>query len=434
MIRYISLAFVLAAAPAAFAQDAPPAPAETGTTDQSEEDWRRSQRKGDTDDTDPFSNPTTIGSGMNFPEPRELDTLPEDSRRHLNQQMAQVLANADLENLGAQDVAYEPSEAAKSDQALKRSEEAAWEEMMGDVLGGSSSGSGDTAQAGGMAGDGSGSGQSGEAGESGQGSARGVRMAGVSTAGGAARQGQSTMGGGANQSAADILRQMSGRAGSGGASPQGEAPGDAGEAAGQAPNAGDGALPAASTATSGDSAQAAAQARAQADAQAQAQAQAQADAQAQTGAEVPASAEAASSPQQGAGSPATDGANGDEASQASAARASERAAEVAENETEAASDAAAAVETAAAETNPQTNTGEPDAQIGGEATAPAQGSAGPGADQTRLRWLEVIGTAMGREDAPFDADVIPDPPQEADQADNATPGGIRARWDVLRGG
>ena len=235
MMRYSALAMILALSGAsALAQESTPpedgsvsAP-ETGSTDQSEEDWRRSQRRGDSKTYDPVSNPTSTGVGINIPEPREIDKLPEESRRHINRQRAKVIAEADLENLDPQSVAYEPSEAAKSDPGLLRDEQAAWAEAMGDLMG-AGSGQGDGIDTGQGQANAPGGGQ-------GAGSTPGGRQSGTRGSGSAG----STMAGGANQSAADILRQMQGLGGGG--STQGQ-PQGSGQAAGQTPSgeAGDGA-------------------------------------------------------------------------------------------------------------------------------------------------------------------------------------------------
>ncbi|MEO0784282.1 MAG: hypothetical protein AAFY10_01190 [Pseudomonadota bacterium] len=186
---------------------APPNSSETDNTDQSEEDWRRSQRKESGDRNDPISNPSTIGVGVNFPEPREIDRLPEESRRHLNRQRARVIAEVDLDNPQPQDIAYEPSEAAKSDPQLMRDEQAAWEEMIQGMTGSGGASGGSEAGQSPIGGTGSGGGGT-------------VVIADTPGQGGGGSAG-TTMGGGANQSAAEILRQMQGlgRSQSGSAQP-----------------------------------------------------------------------------------------------------------------------------------------------------------------------------------------------------------------------
>ncbi|MEL6754220.1 MAG: hypothetical protein AAFO57_09355 [Pseudomonadota bacterium] len=186
---------------------APPNSSETDNTDQSEEDWRRSQRKESGDRNDPISNPSTIGVGVNFPEPREIDRLPEESRRHLNRQRARVIAEVDLDNPQPQDIAYKPSEAAKSDPQLMRDEQAAWEEMIQGMTGSGGASGGSEAGQSPIGGTGSGGGGT-------------VVIADTPGQGGGGSAG-TTMGGGANQSAAEILRQMQGlgRSQSGSAQP-----------------------------------------------------------------------------------------------------------------------------------------------------------------------------------------------------------------------
>ena len=102
----------------------------TDQTDQSEEDWRQSQKKSGTSDI--YRTPNTIRTGLGLPQidyepPTALERLPSESRRHIMRERAKAIAESpdgDLSN-----VAYTPSEAAKSDEQLRRDEEAAWQEV-----------------------------------------------------------------------------------------------------------------------------------------------------------------------------------------------------------------------------------------------------------------------------------------------------------------
>lgn len=178
-------------------------PGTTNETDQSEEDWRRSRRVDSGDPFDPDANTTDRGWGTNLPPMRPVDHLPEESRRHLSQQRARAIAEMDMNDPQPQQVAYEPSDAARSDPGLRQQEEAVWAEMVGDL---------NAAKAGG--GQGQGDGDAAGAGDqgSGQGGGQGSSPAGTGSPNGTPGSG-SVMAGGANQSAADILRQMRGGGG-----------------------------------------------------------------------------------------------------------------------------------------------------------------------------------------------------------------------------
>ena len=229
MIRGLTVSFLFAvlAAPA-YAQDSEPTPPpqdnpETRQTDQSEDDYRRSQRRRGIEDIFEDIDINTRGSGNGTILGREvkaIDRLDPESRRHLNKQRAKALAEAQPGE--PIDAAYKPSETAKSDEYVAKQEEKAWKEMMEEANSGLSgiqgqgggsgggSGSGQGSQAGnGQAGNGqpgqngqgqSGSGHSGQS-QSGQGN-------GNSSAGQASL---SPLRGGSASSAASILDQIKGR-------------------------------------------------------------------------------------------------------------------------------------------------------------------------------------------------------------------------------
>jgi len=130
----ISVLFAVLALPA-YAQDSTPdVPQDnpqTRQTDEDEDAYRRSQRRRDTgdifEDIDINRNPNG-GGGLIGPEVKAIDRLDPDSRRHLNKQRAKALAEAAPGE--PIDAAYEPSEAAKTDDYIAKQEEAAWEEMV----------------------------------------------------------------------------------------------------------------------------------------------------------------------------------------------------------------------------------------------------------------------------------------------------------------
>ncbi len=177
----------------------------TDQTDASEEDWRRSQRKARSrNDTDTIINTTSIGAGAPLPEYRPIDSLPEESRRHLQRQRAKIIAEVEFgEDPG--EVPFEPSEAAKTDPNLAADEEEAWEVILTDLR---------------------------SSGSNGQGEGGPNKVAVAGRGGGAS---SSVTRGGSAQSAADILAQLKGLQTSGtrpstsGASPSGTgAPTDTG--------------------------------------------------------------------------------------------------------------------------------------------------------------------------------------------------------------
>ncbi len=168
----------------AYAQD-------TTQTDQSEEDWRKSQKKSDTSDIiEGIINNTTGGWGNPLPPLSPVEQLPEESRRHVMKERARVMAET---NPGEpMDTTYNPSEAAKGDPDLMEQEKEAWDVIMTDLEGGSGQGSG-------QPGDGPNK---------------------VAVAGRGGGQGQpsdpSVMRGGSSASVADILAQIKGLKGTGG--------------------------------------------------------------------------------------------------------------------------------------------------------------------------------------------------------------------------
>jgi len=171
----------------AFAQNTPQQ--DTQQTDQSEEDWRNSRRKrGRDDDIEAIINPRNLGSGGAIIEYEPIDSLPEDSRRHLQRQRAKVIAEMEFGE-DAPDVPYEPSEAAKQDPSLAAEEEEAWEVILTDLQGGSGGSSGQ---------------------DQGQGGPNNVAVAGRGGGSGSVTRG------GSSQSASDILKQLKGLQGNGG--------------------------------------------------------------------------------------------------------------------------------------------------------------------------------------------------------------------------
>ena len=111
MMRSLLLAFMLsgsvfALSANAFAQTSP----NTTETDQSEEDWRKSQKKGgnSTEDIlDIIKNTRSSGIG-NGRGASPIDSLPEESRRHLMKERARRMAQAGPNE--PVDVSYKPSE------------------------------------------------------------------------------------------------------------------------------------------------------------------------------------------------------------------------------------------------------------------------------------------------------------------------------------
>lgn len=238
MTRFVFLIGVsLFALSPVLAQDSPDpgAPSDTTQTDQSEEDWRNSQKRGDSDDPfDPNANPNNTGWGINLPPSGPMDQLPEESREHINRERARAIATGNPSDPNEPIPDYTPSDAAQSDPGLARAEQAAWDEIMRDMKG---------------LGSGAGQGQGGSG--QGQGSGQGDGQ-GTGAGGGAGQlgQGRSVIAGGANQSALELLRQMQGLGNGTGTEPgdtgetgQGEAPQGAqsepsGDAEGQTDGAG----------------------------------------------------------------------------------------------------------------------------------------------------------------------------------------------------
>lgn len=228
MIRALTVSLLLAvmAAPA-YAQDSDPEtpPAtnpQTRQTDQSEDDYRRSQRRRDTGDIfeDIGINQGSTGSGgILGREVKAIDRLDQESRRHLNKQRAKALAEAEPGE--PIDAAYEPSEAAKTDEYTARQEANAWKEMMEEANSGLS---GTTGQSGGQGG-----GQGQPAGDPSQSpdqaasdqAASGQSGSGPSGTGQAGQEGDSQtrpnnspLRGGSASSASSILDRIKGRGGS----------------------------------------------------------------------------------------------------------------------------------------------------------------------------------------------------------------------------
>ena len=293
----VSLLFAVLALPA-YAQDSGTNPApqdnpQTRQTDQSEDDYRRSQRRRDTGDIFEDIGINTNGSGtggtMIGREIKAIDRLNPESRRHLNKERAKALAMA---NPGEPiDAAYNPSEAAKADEYVAKQEEAAWEEMLSDANSGLS-GTASQQAGGGTQGQGQGQDQgSGQGGSQGQPAGQAGQAGGQSgqsgqSGGQAGQAGQagtsspSPLRGGSASSASAILDRIKGRTGTG-SSPQGQSSqgqSSQGQSSqGQAPQ---GQSPANGQAQAEAQAKAAAQAAAEAQARAQAAAEAAAQAQA----------------------------------------------------------------------------------------------------------------------------------------------------------
>ena len=287
----VSVLFAVLAIPA-YAQDSttqttPQDNPQTRQTDQSEDDYRRSQRRRDTGDIfeDIDINRRGTGAGGNHVgrEVKAIDRLDQESRRHLNKQRAKALAEA---NPGESiDAAYEPSETAKTDEYVAKQEQKAWEEMMREA----NSGLGDTQ------GQGTGQGQvgSGQPGQAQQGqSGQGQVQAGQGDQSGQ-RSSNSPLRGGSASSASSILDRIKGRTGAGtGTAPQAGQTSGGGQASADAQAAAKAAAQTAAYAQAQAQAasQAAEQARAQAE-QSQGDAKSAAEAQAQSAAQAAAEAQ-----------------------------------------------------------------------------------------------------------------------------------------------
>ncbi|MEM7729707.1 MAG: hypothetical protein AAF311_10585 [Pseudomonadota bacterium] len=102
----------------------------TDRTDQSEEDWRNSRKKRSVGGIPRRPGPRigAGGGGVDYRPVTAVERLPEDSRRHLMRERAKAIAQSDTGDLS--DAAYEPSEAAQSDEALRRDEQQAWAELI----------------------------------------------------------------------------------------------------------------------------------------------------------------------------------------------------------------------------------------------------------------------------------------------------------------
>ena len=190
---------------AAYAQDNPAPNPNTSETDQSEEDWRNSRRKKETNPDEILdailggrnNGGWTIPTGPASP----VESLPQESRRHIMKERARAMA----ETAPGQEPSseYNPSDAAKSDPDLAEQEKEAWEYIMTDLKGGQSQGQPGQEGPHKVAVGGQGGGQSGS-------------------------QGNSTMRGGSTATAAEILAAIkSGRLG-GGSGQSGEQPAGAG--------------------------------------------------------------------------------------------------------------------------------------------------------------------------------------------------------------
>jgi len=235
-MKKVFLALLLGSSILVMAHAAPAYAQSTEQTDQSEEDWRKSQKKRDTTDIfEDILNNRNIGSGNGYGPPNPIETLPEESRRHLLKERAKILATSEPGT--TPDTPYNPSEAAKSDSDLQEQEKEAWEDIVEDLKGG---------------------GQGDQSGQGGQGSADKVADAGQSggspggqSSGGGGEPSSSRSGykgptplrGGSSASVADILARIKGlqpRSGyGGGSSPTGSETGTgSGTGIGEIPNDG----------------------------------------------------------------------------------------------------------------------------------------------------------------------------------------------------
>jgi len=139
MIRSLLLAFALSTSLVALSS-VPAVAQTTDQTDQSEEDWRKSRKKRDTSDIfEDIKNSGVFGSGTMQGPPTPMESLPEESRRHLMKERAKVIATTET-GQQPQDAAYTPSEEAKNDPDLAEQEKEAWEVIMTDLKGGSGQG------------------------------------------------------------------------------------------------------------------------------------------------------------------------------------------------------------------------------------------------------------------------------------------------------
>jgi len=129
LMTSLALTAALGAALPAYAQV-------TDQTDQSEEDWRKSQKKKGSSDIYRDPNRRSTGSGapiVDYEPVSPVDTIPSESRRHLMKERAKAIANSDDGDIS--DAEYVPSEDAKSDEQLMRDEQEAWEVLTTDLQG-----------------------------------------------------------------------------------------------------------------------------------------------------------------------------------------------------------------------------------------------------------------------------------------------------------
>ena len=109
----------------------------TDQTDQSEEDWRKSRKKRGSSDIYKSTSPTDgaggIFGGGEVVEVSPVERLPSESRRHLMRERAKAIAESADGDIS--DAEYVPSEEAKSDEALMRDEQEAWEAIVTDLEG-----------------------------------------------------------------------------------------------------------------------------------------------------------------------------------------------------------------------------------------------------------------------------------------------------------
>ena len=175
---------------------------------------------------------------------KAIDRLDQESRRHLNKQRAKALAEATPGE--PIDAAYEPSEAAKTDEYIAGQEKEAWNEMIRDANSGLSGTQGPDTGQGGQQGGGQGGqqgqgqqgqGQQGQQGQGGgQGGGQGQGQGSQGQAGQQGQSGNSPLRGGSASSASAILDQLKGRGGSGsqpGQGQQGQGQAPQGQTAGQ---------------------------------------------------------------------------------------------------------------------------------------------------------------------------------------------------------
>jgi len=210
---------------------------QTTQTDKSEEDWRKSRKKTTTDDIfEDILNRRSTGSGYGMGPENPMDSLPEESRRHLMKQRAKVIATSDP----GQPVTtpYTPSEGAKTDTDLQAQEKEAWDKLVKDMNGGPGQGQSQGTQQGQ---DGaSGQGQGGQSGS--QSGSQGSGQDGQSSKSDSSSTGSSSspLRGGSSASVSDILAKIKGMQPGTGTAPQGSQTGssNSGDAStsGQAPD------------------------------------------------------------------------------------------------------------------------------------------------------------------------------------------------------